>query len=619
MSGMVGLINTDGQPVDRRLLQHLTEFMEFRGPDARNIWISGQVGFGHTLLRTTFESEREEQPCSLEGQVWITADARIDGRADLIRRLEGQGCLNLKATSDPELILHAYHVWGEDCLQYLLGDFAFAIWDGPKRQLFCARDHFGVKPFYYARVGNCLVFSNTLNCLRRHPEVSDELNDLAIADFLLFDFNQDPATTSFADIHRVPPAHCLTLHGGALQVRRYWTLPQEGLLRYARQQDYVDHFKELLKQAVADRLRTRAVGVFMSGGLDSPMVAALAKDLLAAQPTPYDLQAYTVVYDRLVPDKERHFAGLVAAYVNIPINFLAADAYRLYGRGEQGKAWQSEPSHNQLLEIWLDLIRRASAKSRVFLTGEGGDEILYPSKAYIYRLVKGGHFGRLALETARSVFLYGMFPQIGFRSSLRRWLIKADNSLPLPVWLNPALAARLDLKARVEELRKPVACDYALRPEAYRFLLTPMWQFVLEKKYDPGELGYPVEIRHPLIDLRLVNYALALPPLPWCVNKLMLREAGYGILPTAITRRAKSPMAVSPILALLRERPDDRIDCPTPVAQLNRYVDNAAIPPVTGVNATDDAWVHLRALSLNNWLQNLQPVYLDRVANSEHK
>lgn len=147
MSGIVGIVNLDGALVDRDLLWRMTEHMSYRGPDDQEIWIDRHVGFGHTLLRTTFESETEKQPFSLDGKVWLTADARIDARADLIHELESKGGSDFKSANDAELILHAYHAWGEDCVKHLIGDFAFAIWDGRERRLFCARDQLGVKPF----------------------------------------------------------------------------------------------------------------------------------------------------------------------------------------------------------------------------------------------------------------------------------------------------------------------------------------------------------------------------------------------------------------------------------------------------------------------------------------
>src|SRR5205814_3811924 len=140
---IVGIINLDGAPVDRPLLERMTDFLAFRGPDAKSVWSDGHVGLGHTMLRTTWESENEQQPCSLDGRVWITADARVDGRADLVRLLAAKGRDVLKGATDPQLILHAYDAWGEGCVQHLIGDFAFAIWDRDRQRLFCARDQLG--------------------------------------------------------------------------------------------------------------------------------------------------------------------------------------------------------------------------------------------------------------------------------------------------------------------------------------------------------------------------------------------------------------------------------------------------------------------------------------------
>jgi asparagine synthase (glutamine-hydrolysing) len=199
MSGITGLLSLDGGPVDGQILSRLTGLMAFRGPDAQETWSGGRVGFGHTMLRTTFESQGERQPCSLDDDLWIVADARVDGRSELCRKLRSSGHDCHQSATDAELILHAYRAWGDECVRHLLGDFVFAIWDASRERLFCARDHFGVKPFFYARAGNCLVFSNTLNCVREHPGVSDELNDRAIADFLLFGMNQDGARGSLLE------------------------------------------------------------------------------------------------------------------------------------------------------------------------------------------------------------------------------------------------------------------------------------------------------------------------------------------------------------------------------------------------------------------------------------
>jgi asparagine synthase (glutamine-hydrolysing) len=608
MSGIVGIINLDGAPVDRQLLQRMTEFMTYRGPDAQDIWIDGHVGFGHTMLRTTFESLRERQPCSLDDQVWITADARVDGWADLIEKLESKGRNNLEAATDVDLILHAYHVWGEDCVKHLIGDFAFAIWDGRKHRLFGARDHFGVKPFYYAQVANCLVFSNTLNCIRTHPAVSDELNELAIGDFLLFGFNQEPFSTTFADIQRLPSAHYLTWSEGVLDLTRYWTLPVDEPIRYKRASDYVDCFKELLRTAVDDRLRTNYVGVSMSGGLDSTAVAATAHNLLSKQYVSFDLRAYTVVYDKLIFDEERYYSGLVAKKLEIPVYYLVADDYKLYERWEQPELQWSEPAEHPLLAIFIDKLEQVAAHSRVVLCGEGGDPILYPSGSYFVELVKELRFGHLVTEVGQYVLSHGRLPALGFRSRLKRWLRRGKPypCSPFPRWLNPTMATRLDLLARWVRINNEPDLVHPTRPEAYQSLGSPYWQYVFENS-DPGVTSVPVEARQPFFDLRLMNYVLSVPPIPWCVNKELLREAMRGTLPESVRLRPKSPLAGDPVSELLKQRNTQWVNNFEAISDLGKYVDRDAIPQVAGAQNSADAselWIHMHPLALNYWLQN---------------
>jgi len=151
LSGIFGIYNRDNAPVERGLLESLADFLSFRGPDARGVWTDGAIGFAHTMLRTTYESREEQQPASLDGRLWITADARLDGRAELLTELRQGGRDVRESAPDSEVILHAYAVWGSECVDHLLGDFSFAIWNARSKNLFCARDHFGIKPFYYVQ------------------------------------------------------------------------------------------------------------------------------------------------------------------------------------------------------------------------------------------------------------------------------------------------------------------------------------------------------------------------------------------------------------------------------------------------------------------------------------
>ena len=610
MSGICGIVNLDGAPVERQLLQEMTAHMAFRGPDAQQVWAEGPAGFGHAMLHTTFESEREQQPFSLDGKAWITADARIDGRGELKQQLTAKGRKGLAAATDVELVLHAYHAWGEDCVQHLLGDFAFAIWDGAKRRLFCARDHFGVKPFFYARIGACLVFSNTLNCVRRHPAVSDTLNDLAIADFLLFEMYQDPEATAFADIQRLPPGQRLTGSANGLKSSSYWTLPTNLGVRYRAAGDYVEHFSELLGIAVADRLRTNRVGVEMSGGLDSPAVAATALALLRRQCASFELHAATVVYDRLIPDEERYSSGLVADGLGIPIHYTAGDEYKLFERCDQPDMQRPEPLNGACsnLALGVDFLGGAAARSRVYLTGWDGEALLSESpRPYFRSLLKQRRFGRLLAGVVGYALAERRLVPRGLRERLRpRRALAGEDQPHYPAWLNPEFETRFDLRARWEQVNAAPEAGHPLRPRAYRSLSLLRQMSGFFDYYDAGSTRLPLEFRHPMLDLRLLEYCLALPPYPWCMNKQILRDSMQGMLPETVRLRPKTPLAGLVYRERLQQEDAKWLDQFIAVPEMTKYVDRARIPTVHRSTDAYGPWIDLRPLSLNFWLWRLR-------------
>lgn len=605
MSGIIGIVNLDGAPVDRALLERLTWSMAFRGPDTRGLWCDGNVGFGHTMLRTTFEAETECQPLSFDGQVWLTADARIDARADLIGELKAKG-REAKNANDAELILHAYHAWGESCVEHLLGDFALAIWDGPQHKLFCARDHFGVKPFDYARVGEVLVFSNTLNCIRQHPAVSNDLNEQAIGDFLLSGVNLEAHRTVFADINRLPAAHVLVCKDGEVRTRSYWRLSADKEIRYAHAADYVEHFKEVLKLAVNDRLRTRNVGVLMSGGLDSTTVAAAARGW-AANSADLALRAYTIVYDWLIPDQERYYSGLAADALRLPLSYLVVDDYHMYKDWTQSKLRRPEPSSQPLLAINADHLRQVATDNRVALTGWEGDGLFREVPRYHFEgLWRRGRLGRLAVDVSRYARTQGRLPAMGLRPAMRSLFRKQiPAAIPhFPKWFNEDFCQRLKLHERWEERNQSWRPKHARRPTALLVYSPQNWIGFFES-FDPGVTRFLLEIRHPLFDLRLIDYLLSLPAVPWCIDKELVRVATRGVLPDAVRLRPKSPLVCDNEVELLRRPESEWIDNFAATPKLANYVNRKLIPPLYGESDPNEVAVNTRPLSLNFWLEHL--------------
>src|ERR1051326_1409360 len=603
MSGIAGILNLDGAPVDRSLLSRMTNFMTFRGPDAQQIWLQGNIGLGHALLRTTEESEDERQPFTLDGQVWIDADARLDAQCDLIEKLAARDKYVKPGLTDSELLLRAYRVWGEDCVEHLLGDFAFAVWDGARQRLFCARDHLGVRPFFYAHVGQTVIFSNTLDCLRQHPAVSDKLNDLAIADFLLFERNQEPGTTSFADIQRIPPAHKLTWFATRQRMSRYWTLPIDEPIYFKRAEDYTDRFKELLNQAVSDRLRTNKIVICMSGGLDSPTLAATACKILRSRSSDSEVRAFTTVVDGM-DGNERYYAGLVAKRLEIPIIFNDPSAPFDPDWNRTGVHTPEPIPRPMNFARYSDTCKSMAGYSRVVFYGEGPDDALYYEwQAYLSYLLKKRNFGRLTRDVCTHVISHRRIPLIptlprmfSARAQRNRW------HGAFPDWLNPDFQSRLQLRTRWQEIDHPstLMSSHPWRPVTYRHFQQPIWERFF-RSLDAEETRTPLEYRHPFLDLRLLRYMLALPAIPWCRAKYVERRSMRGTLPDPVLGRRKSGLTRDSLWESAR-----RCGLPPLRAEqvLSSYINTERVP--TDISPTPGLFrVNFRPFAFNYWLMNL--------------
>ena len=478
----------------------------------------------------------------------ITANARIDARDERL--------------TDAESILHAYEKWGDDCVKHLLGDFAFAIWDDRRKRLFCARDHFGVKPFFYTHIGDSFNFSSTLNELK----VSTTLNEIAIGDYLLFGVNQDQSTTVFEDIQRLPPAHTLIVENNQIKIQRYWTpsLPSE--IRFRNPDSYVERFSELLSRAVIDRLRTDRVAVSMSGGLDSTSLAAIAREHST-------VGAFAVVYDSLIPDQERHFSSLAAKHLGIPITHLNADPYSLFDEQMPGDMDQPEPFLlSPLTAQFHNLLRLCADFAPVALTGYDGDSFMNE-------------------------------PRVKIRTRISRMLRKNDYHGFFPEWIDESFASRTNLRERCKQFWiKP----NGKRPAAMSALNSKIWTSLFEG-YDQGATRLNLELRHPFMDLRLIEFVLAIPAVPWCVNKHILRRAMRDKLPDAVLNRPKTGLAGDPALQLVRRASVRWLDSFEVSPQLRAFVNLDRRRPVVEEETADGLWASLRVFALNYWLTHSQP------------
>ena len=614
MSGIVGILQRDGAPVDVAQLQRLTALLQYRGPDALNIWSSGAVGFGHTLLFTRGAmseavAEAEVHPAQLaEPRLSITADVRLDARRELRAELLAEGREVPPRASDARLILQAYAAWGAECVHRLRGDFAFAVWDEKNATLFCARDHFGIKPFYYVMYEGLFLFSNTLQVLLAHPRVSGDLNESAVGDFLLFGLNCENATTTFRDIQRLPPAHAVALSPNDVQLRRYWDVPVGGHIRYARPQQYVEHFRSVFDAAVDDRLDAESIGILLSGGLDSAAVAATAK---ARNPR---IRAYTLGNEQSSDSRDRSSAEELARSLGIPWQFIAMDDLRPFAGFDEERPIAPEPVDDPMFASLPASFTQISRDCRVLLSGEGSDNLMhFEMRPYVADLWRRSDYVRMTTEVVKYAWRRP-FPWRGIHSRVAGLFRRSGVSgKAFPKWIAADFAERLDLPQRWKA-GQPLPTPpnrHPIHPIAQASLYLPQWTRFFELE-NCGVTRCAVEVRYPFLDLRVVEYLLAIPPFPWFFEKAILREAMAGRVLDTIRLRPKAPFAGDPFLEELRKSglrvADGQADGRPESEEVCRYISPSSLTTLHGKMGSEQLSQSARPYCFKFWLQSVRRV-----------
>ena len=537
------------------------------------------------MLRTTRESHGESQPAVFEGRYWIAADARLDGRAELLAALDLSESEIGRSIPDSELILRGYAKWGSACVEHLRGDFSFAIWDAPDKRLFCARDQFGIKPFYYASVGSVLVFSNTLDCVRRHPAVSGRLNDLAIADFLLFDMIQEPGATSFADIQRLLPAHTLVCRKDDISLRRYWELPVTGPIGQKRPRGVRRAIPGTTRSGSRRQDKNEQRGRFDERWTRlSDRGGQRAADA-SAQRVPSGLRAYTEVFDSLIPHEERHYAGLVAEALKIPIEFQAEEMGLSKDRNHDDNRWP-EPCAFTRVGWGSGTIASDLAASQ-----PGGLDRLWgrscaflPALSSFLALTQGAAVWPLLaeavryLDSRRSVF--AAVPS----HALAKMVCLQESDIPLSGMAEPRPGKTPWSARALGSVTRATAPNAAVRPTAYEAMVDPVWPSLFEG-CDSGVTRVPVEVCHPFFDLRSGEFLAELCPryLGVPTRSCCARPPAVSCLKRSVYD-ASRPSLRTPSLLFFSARSRHGLIPLKAVPELGRYVERGLIPKVFGEN-----------------------------------
>ena len=269
MSGIAGILYYNDAPVKAVQLDRMLDAMKACGAHSRQIYLDREVGIGQNILCIDPSAAQETMPLVHPNQRWVLVfDGRIDNRADLVSKL------NIKQTAsdligDGQLILAAYEKWRQACSRYLIGDYSLAIWDRKKRQLFCLRDHFGVKPFYYYASEYYYLFASNPEGILAARKFQPIYDDGRIADFLLGLEGFDTTSTFYQNLYRLSPAHAMCVKAGETKQTRYWELSPINNIECKTEENFLEVFQERFTEAVRCRLSNPAnTAISLSGGLD---------------------------------------------------------------------------------------------------------------------------------------------------------------------------------------------------------------------------------------------------------------------------------------------------------------------------------------------------------------
>src|SRR5689334_14271672 len=279
MSGIAGVYNFQTRAVEPPPLLVLGSALSERGPDGGDGIIDGAVGMVYRAFHTNAESRREQQPLLARSGHLLCWDGRLDNRDELLPLLKTE--LRGERT-DVSIVLAAYQRWGADFLSHVIGDFALSLWNPFEQTLLLARDPFGVRPLYYFHNSDEFIWSSTLASLLALPAIDAEVNDEYVAGCLAL--YPELASTPYRNITAVEPGQLVAVREGQIQTRRFWRPAEDDEIRYAKDEDYEDHFRQLFREAVSCRLRSdRPIWSELSGGLDSSSIVLMADRIQAEE------------------------------------------------------------------------------------------------------------------------------------------------------------------------------------------------------------------------------------------------------------------------------------------------------------------------------------------------
>ena len=586
MCGIAGIFNRSRRPVDPAVLRSMARIQRHRGPDDEGYYLNeksgGNVGLGQMRLSIIDLSGGRQPIHNEEKNIWVVFNGEIFNYPELRAELEKKGH-RFYTHTDTETIVHAYEEYGLDFVDHFNGQFAIALWDEKQNRMVLARDRVGICPLFYSQLPDGgLIFSSEMKGLFQHPGIKPEMDPKGIGQIFTFWANVPPRTV-FKDVRELPPAYVLVATPEKIETRRYWEMkfPDAGDYGDRPLKYYASGVRELLHDATKLRLRADVpVGAYLSGGIDSSVIAALVKK----HHNP-GLMTFSVTFSDAAYDEKIHQMEMVR-HLGVDHRSIETNPADI-GRAFPQVVWHAEKPMLRTAPAPLYRLAGLARENgiKVVLTGEGSDEIFGGYNIFIEDRIRR-FWARQPDSKMRPALLSRLYPEYnksatiqGFwRQFFRKGLADTDNPFysHLVRWQNTAQLQGLfnaDFRKQMggedehhAELESYISPDMMRWDPLCRaqYLETTLFMsgYLLSSQGDRMLLGQSVEGRFPFLDHRLMEFAATIPP-GYKINGLrekhVLKEAFRDLVPESILNRPKQPYR-APISPCFMDRHAGRVD-----------------------------------------------------------
>jgi asparagine synthase (glutamine-hydrolysing) len=579
MCGISGLFNFNkNQPADRKIMQAMLARIQHRGPDESGVYLGQNVGLGNVRL-SIIDLKTGQQPMPNEdGSLWIVINGEIFNYIELREELQKKGHV-FKTTSDTEVVVHCYEEYGTACLNKFNGQFAIAIWDTKKRELFLARDRVGIRPLFYTKTQYSFVFASEIKSFLEHPEVNFRFSPESLSQIFTF-WSTTAPNTAFQDIYELPAGHFMKVSFEGVEIRPYWnlTFPEEGNENNLSFPDAMEELHSLFEDSVKIRLRADVpVGAYLSGGIDSSITTAFIKNIF-----PEVLRTFSIGFDEKEYD-ESSYQQLAIHYLNTNHSGVSCSAEDIAANFEK-VVYHTEIPILRTSPVPMYLLSKSVRNNnyKVVITGEGADEMFAGYNIFKETMIRR-FWARYPDSKYRPLLLKKLYPYITQMSGASNAALKFFFGYKLDETGSPAYShlLRWNNTSRIKNMFSdpvkeafsaydPVEEYISNLPEGFdqfhplskaQWIETNLFMsdYLLSSQGDRMAMANSVEGRYPFLDHRIMEFASKLPPdfkLHGLKEKHLLKEMMRGKLPDEIVNRPKQAYRAPITNSFLSEKSD---------------------------------------------------------------